>query len=402
MPLTPEKSYTKLLTVNVGGADLTKYVDAVSSHLGFDVQVPTCQIKFITDPGVSAWDEVTFDAGRSPAAPAGSKRRFTGWLAPNKTGTGWRNGLTLMCSGHLRKAQIVEAPNDEDAETEGLPPAPHILAEGTDLSIDPVTLLPWSDADMVLWVLAACGLDEWIGGIDGTGRLLGTEVPEQFIWRRGQSALDFINQLDATCLGFRTYEDQDGYIWRKQILPNVPFVQPGVIDLYEALHILPGLEVKRLTDHLANKVIVQGFDDGSGALRHYLNVAADEIPAGVPTRTATLASPMIESELESEGIGLSCEAVATWQADEVSQVKLEATVPTWRDDLFVPGATGYLNIVRPFFVQQSLWIRSIETSVARKQLFKQTVGLYGALYVAGRAPRLGTMALPNPLNGRLA
>lgn len=397
----PMRFDTKLLQVTIGGVDVSQYVDSVTSHLGFDVKVPTCEIKFLmAPPTVDAWQEVTFEAGLASADCAGRLRRFTGFVAPNKPGESWRNSLNLTCKGHLHLAELTKVPDDEDADLEGLPLAPDYQAPGIDLSLNPDTLAEWSDADMVAWVLGQAGLTSYLSDIGGTGRILGSYAFEQFWWRRGQSALDFISQLDTVCLGFRIYEDASGLIHRREVTPRVPFLD-NRIDLQEGLHVLSGCSVNRLTDHLANRVLVQGFDDGSGALRHARPVSASELPPGVPTRTEALSSPMLESETEGEGIGLSCEAVSNWLADEVSEVKLEATVPTWRDDAFSPANTAYLNIAHPYVVQQSLWIRSVETSIGRRQLFKQQLGLFGRLYRVGAAPQAGGMSLPNDLNPRV-
>ena len=393
----------KVLTVTVGGQDVSAAVRRVRTHVGFDVRVNTAEVELLdVVEGISTWQEVTIDAGLTGTGRVGSRRRFTGFVTPTLEAQVWPYTTTLHCRGHLALAEVTPAPEDADdptvEDTLSVSGTGDWLAPGFELSPDKDGAT-YPDAAIVTTILERCGLSAYLGEILGTGRIFGNAAPESFIWRRNQKGLDVISALDEVCLGYRTYEDEEGLIHRTLVSPRVPFVDDRV-ELFENREILKGASLQRQTEHLANRVIVQGFDDGTGPVVYACPVAPLEpMPPGNPVITRQLTSPMVEWDTDT-GSELTVQLVAAWLADEVSEVKLEGQIPTWSDAVYTPGHTAYLNSPRLLDVLQSLWIRSVEMTVGIGEPYRQTVGLFGRLYREGRAPRLGSMRTPNPLSPR--
>jgi hypothetical protein len=64
--------------------------------------------------------------------------------------------------------------------------------------LDDLTGGPATDQDIVAAVLTKAGVSFSGGNIGGTGQLLGTVADDAFMWRVGQSALDYIDAVDKS------------------------------------------------------------------------------------------------------------------------------------------------------------------------------------------------------------
>lgn len=365
------------LQVTAGGQDITEYVLRARVRLDFGLRVPEAEVYVHDLPnGLGTWSPLQVVAGCVGEYASGPVQRFDGYVIDPEHEL-WPQAKALRGKGQLYLAERCVVPQDEEADLEGLPLAAEYLAPGIDMSCHPTTYADWTDAQMVTWLLQQAGLGARIGLIQGNPHLLGTQAFEQFVWRRGQSALSFIEELDRISCGFRTYESTNGLIYRVKASPNAPFDSTRV-DINESIHILPGARIVKSTKDARSRFVVTGFDDGAGQVVAVESIDHVAPPPGVSVETMTFNSPLLERDEPGDTTdGLSCREVAQWMAAEYGQAMFEATVPTWLDHPFVPGALAYLNSPRLAGVMQTLWVRGIEIDVTPNS-FTQTLTLRGA------------------------
>lgn len=241
-------------------------------------------------------------------------------------------------------------------------------APGIDLSANPNTLADWKDSDMVAYLLGQCGLTgriDPINGILGVGRTLGTIAPDSFTWRRGSSALSFIEDLDKIGMNYRTYERLNGVIARTQTSPRAPFLN-NRITFTEGADIFEDGTLNRSAIDEKNRVIVTGVDLGGGAESYVLVGTISNLPPGVLYETDTTNSPMIELSEQADvigGAGISCQDVANYRQQEVSSEIVEITFSTWRDDALSPGDTIYANFPHLAGINQAMWCTGVQIIV---------------------------------------
>jgi len=389
----PTRIDSILLQVTAGALDLSPQCLDVTIRLGYDLRVSECEITLTSlATTVAYWDALVIHAGTHStggdtasdiAGQANGIKRFDGYVTDINFDD-WPNSVKLKGNGPLVLAQRMVVQADSEALHASLTVAEALAipskydAPGIDMSANPDTNAPWTDADMVTWVLGQCGLAGRIDakGIGGTGHILGSLAFDQFVWRRGQSALSFIEDLEKVCLGFRTFEVLGGTIARANTSPRAPF-ELTVYTFLEGTDV--GFDAAQATLgwsalEIRNRAVVQGYDAGGGPEVAVVIGAVSTLPPGILYDSIELSSPMIENSFTADGgTGLACDEVANWLLAERAYPILEGPVPTWRDDPFSPGQVIYLN-APALAVNQSMWLKAVEIRVTSDS-FTQTLTL---------------------------
>jgi len=403
------------LTVTLAGSDVTVGVERFHARYGYDQRIPEVDVDFATTPTFVDWGTLVIQAGLTSLASdtsGPSTTRFNG-LAVNNGVNFWPYTPHLAGRGWLVQADKTLVTDDLWARY--LSPADNPDPLVTPASWDPpgidMTLdgAGQTDSDQILAVLDSCGLSGNVGSILGLPYLLGTQVQafEQFVWRRGQSGLQYIESLDAMH-GYRTYETTGGTINRKLTSNLVPLFATVQYTLNENQDVLEGATLSRDIDNIFNRVVVTGWDDGSGDNVWVQLGGVDILPPGETIMTENFQSSFIEHlELGEVYIagphvppalvgtlvpGFSCQEAAEYWLGQFQYPMLEAVVPTWRDDPFQPGDIVYLNCPHLLGVNQAMTCKHIEIEVT-PTTFTQTLTLRAQDYAVFRGPPVLPLSL---------
>lgn len=392
----PTRIDARTFTVTVDGTDISDDVLSLRLRFGFDLRVSEAEVtirQYPVSASIDYWKALVIDCGRVGTGCTGSYRRFDGYVYDLDYSL-WPYAVKIIGRGPLVLAQRVKVPEDDEADgTTSL--TAEYEAPGIDMSLNPDTEAEWTDAEMVTWVLGKCGLAGRLGQIGGVGRLLGSYAFDQFVWRRGQSGLEFLESLDQIALGQRTFERLGGQIVRAQTGFFAPFSQVEA-TFNEGADLLEGATLNRSAKDARNRVVVQGWDDGGGAMLAVETAGHPAPPPGVAWETEFLSSPLIElDEPAIDGYGLSCREVAQWLIGEVSHTWIEATFPTWRDDPVSPGDVVYLNSPHLGPNNQSMWVKHVEVEIDERGAFTQTLTLRAPAYWPG--PGVAALAASLPV-----
>jgi hypothetical protein len=406
------------LSVMLGGVDVTAGVEGFHTRYGFDQRIAEVDVDFALTPTFVDWGTLEIKAGLTSIASdtfGPTTTRFNG-LARNNGVTFWPYTPRLKGHGWLVLADATRVTDDLWAKYLSPTDNPDPLA--TPATWDPPGIDMTNDGngqrdyDQVTSILHSCGLDTRTAGIGGFSYLLGTQTKafEQFVWRRGQSGLEYIESLDAMAW-FRTVETPDGFIWRRRATNLVPLFATVQYTLNENQDILEGATITRDIANIFNRVVVTGYDDGSGDNVWVAIGAAELLPPGILLMTETFQSPLIEHPIKGEryvagpGVppalvgtlvpGMSCQEVAEYWAGELSSPMLEAVVSTWRDEPFAPGDIVYLNCPHLLGVNQAMTLKHVECIVTPNS-FTQVLTLRAQDYAGVRGPTV----LPLPLGAR--
>lgn len=378
-----------VLEVTIDGHAQTKIV-AASCHFGFDARYATAELVYAATEDVtpSYWlpVEITMGASAATAVP-----RFCGYILPIDN-TSWPKRGTLKLRGPLGIAAALGNSDETEIVLDSL--------YGTDFSGS-------TDQEIVDAILTYYGLGSryvYTGGgvgdtVGGTGRILGVNnsLPEfaPTVWPKGVPGLEFIDSLDPPCaaqdmLGnwgaYRTFEtvggEADKTLFRTLITGN-PQLAAGDADfsLAEGVDLLRDLEVSHDPTQNVNRVRVRGADpDGLGAVEFMAQAASFYLPSFMPNDLVTgwpvvareFSFPLIERENESDpGDGLSAENKATQLLQELNTEVVTLRVSTYRDDLFGPGQTHYLNAPIRAGVFQTMWLQALDITMSEKRVFRQ-------------------------------
>jgi hypothetical protein len=249
--------------------------------------------------------------------------RFTGFLMQYDRVLYPRQG-TIPVMGRLWRAQQFLLLEEFSNEEKGL----HLF----DLAGGPAT-----DQAIVQAVLDYIGLDTNGGVIGGTGRVMGATGPEEFVWKKDESALDYIQRIDKVSAGYRTFETAGGAIYRTQISSR-PSGTPD-FTLTEGVDIASGTSTRTVRDAY-NAVRVAGYDVGDYAdPRVFYIEESNPFQGGSnPTRVFDHTDKMIERRAESSpGSGMSCEAMCNFFLGEYNREVVKVSLTTPRADVFGPG-----------------------------------------------------------------
>lgn len=320
--------------------------------IGHDLQVSEAELTVATRPGFAGYYQYCTLTVQGTARWSGLLTHFDYSLYPRS--------VRLVLRDPLFRAQQYMLPG---ALTEGM----HLA----DLTGGPAT-----DQAIVTAVLSQVGIASYIGGIGGTGRTLGTIAPEEFTWKPNETALSYIQRIDAVSLGYRTYWD-GGSIVRLQ-LSSVPSGSPSH-TFTEGEDIADGTGGRTVFDSY-NAVRVGGYAVGD-FLDPRIWYATGGYQSGV-TRVFNFDSPMIERRAEaSPGSGLSCEAVANYWLDELDREIVRVQMRTPLNGLYLPtqvhrveGTSSRLGVTGGSAL---FWVQRVDGEWAPSGAFSQTLTYLG-------------------------
>jgi hypothetical protein len=242
------------------------------------------------------------------------------------------------------------------------------------LTLTDLTGGPDTDENIAKVILDAAGITYTSGDIGGTGIVRGALGPTAYTWRRGETAMDYLNRLSKASLGYRMVETITGAVQRVQVFGR-PTASPSFF-LTEGVDIFGGAHTQRETFSKYTAVTVTGYDfgDGNGPVTFS---DPDPVPDGVDPYLYS--SDMIERALESDaGGGISAENVATnFVLPEVNREIIRVgSVKTPRDDSFEPGQTHQIDSDRLGLSAENLWLFSV-TRECDDRWFTQTLDYIG-------------------------
>ncbi len=428
MPLRIDKIVTRVV---IAGVDVTAYVEKSTCTFGFALGSSEAELTMLyLSADFQYWDRVQIWAGTTHtdgreesksasdhAADADSSLRdgngvtvgilrFDGYLVDLDFSL-WPRSATVKCNGPLILAQRAIAPDDDAAvhfkvaDPLATPSSYTSIAPGIDLSTNPDTGAPWTDVQIITWLLNEAGIPPIvIGHLGGVGRILGSVAFSEYVWKRGTSSLAFIQALDKVCLGFRTFEALGGTITRVQTTLYAPFDQTQY-DHREGTDFLDGT-LNRNAKDARNRVVVSGYSIASIAAVFVAVGASSLLPPGVAVCSdeSPPSSPLIEFDTEDETDGgtngLSCEIVANWRLSELRYPLLDCSFRTWRDDPYSPGQVAYLNSPSMDGINQSTFIKSVTIEVEAGKFTQKLECVSTAYRARSGAPILG-LTLPASL-----
>lgn len=394
MPIVLQNAYAQ---ASIAGADVGQILSARCTF-GFDLRVSEAYIVCPAKPSSGTyWDTVQLFMGGTQQSAA---LRFSGVLLEYDFDL-YPGACTLVCRGNLYRALIYENPQ----------------VGGTDMTL---TGAGQTDQAMVTQVLSRVpSLSFSSARIGGTGKQLGTLAysdigpagdftgpfawggPSNFGQGVGETALNFIERLDAISEGYRTFETLAGNIYRFQIYGRP--TNSSDYSFTEGVDIFAGRGVRTVIP-TKNAALVTGYDYGTGiGPVFWLNLSGTFAAAG--QQTVSFSSPMIEKYQEDDtqpgptlpnggtaggtglgpGTGQSCFAVSAYLLGEYDREVVKLQMTTYRDDLIGPGQTH--SILSPTLgITEPLWVQRVDIELSPRGEFSQTMTYIGGGASPGATP----------------
>lgn len=272
--------------------------------------------------------------------------------------------VSLICKGRLQLVADFKLQSDFTREEKGLQLVD--LMGGTTAT----------DQNVVSAVLAYVGVSTNGGSIGGTGTVLGTIAPEAFVWSATDTALSYIQKIDAISLGYRTFESAAGSIFRTQIT-SVP---SGSTDFSftEGEDIAEGSGSRTVQDAY-NAVRVGGYSVGDYVdPRVFYVVSSNDFQSAGNPRVYSWNNEMIERRANaSPGSGISCEAVANYWLGELNREIIKVTMRTPRADVFGPGQIHFVDASDRLSVGQQFWVQRCDGELRSDGSFSQSLTYIG-------------------------
>jgi hypothetical protein len=328
------------IVCTLGGQDIP-LVTSVTWSTGYDLQVGEATINTPLRPGFGSYfDPVSISVNGTT--------RWSGLLVPTDYALFPRN-VGLVCRDPLVLAQRFTPPES--------------LESG--LYLEDLTGGPASDQDIVTAALNYGGLGGYIGGIGGTGTIMGSVAPEEFVWKPEETLMMYIKRIDAISLGYRTFWD-GGSIVRLQISSR-PSGSPDY-TFTEGVDISGG-NTRRSPEEAYSAVRVSGYAVGDYADPRVFYIQEDNLPwESRPRVLNNPSNPMIERRADSSpGLGMSCESVANYLLGELNRELVSLTMSTPRDELFLPGqihlVQGPGGSADRLHVGELLWVQRVDGRV---------------------------------------
>jgi len=333
------------LSVVFAGVTLTDVISA-RGQIDADGGWPTCSVFVTAKPATgNEEDTLTVTAG----GQLNTLQRFTGRVRRFRP-SAFPKSIEIVGTGTLAYANE--------------------WAPAEDTYFDETFPTGATDQALVQWALDQVpGVTYTAANIAGTGITLGAAAgaPEAFDWKAGTTAWNYIQQLDRATL-YRTYQDHNGEIRRVKMIGHPDFTEDFRLG---PEHILDGATGNRYTEQTRNYVHVRGHDygDGLGPVEGSASGANDFQGDGSATATRhgeEFSSDLIESGVDIDtGIwdgspGLRADQIADEIINDVNKEFVEATVPSWRDNLDGPGQTVLLDALARLAIGEKMWLQSYQ------------------------------------------
>lgn len=313
---------------------------AARGEVTADTGWPICSVFVTAKPANgNEEDELTVEAG----AGTNNVLRFTGRVRRFRS-SAFPRSIEMVATGTLAYAAEWAPAEDilfEDEFPEGV-----------------------TDDELVPWVLEHVpGVSYDTSGVQGTGVTLGLEAPEAFDWQAGVTAWSYIQALDRATL-YRTYQTRDGAVHRVRMIGH----PDNSIDfMLTDGDILDGATGSRDTERTRNFVRVLGYDYGRGEGPVQAELAAENDFQGPGDDPATrhveeFRSSLIESGVDpdtgdwDENPGLRADEIAAQILPDVNKEFVEASVPSWRDEVHGPGMTILLDALTRLAIGEPMWV----------------------------------------------
>jgi hypothetical protein len=337
--------------------------------LGYDEPVGSAQITLggWTSPGVilrpsdigSYFDDVTIRVNNDV--------RWSGLLMQLDYALFPRQ-VTMQCKGRLELANRFKLPIEAvRVEDKGL------------LLADFVGGTP-TDENIVQSVLDYINLSTNGGSIGGTGRTYGTIANQEFVWAVNESALGYIQKIDAVSAGYRTFESTNGQIFRTLIssrpsgFPHLTFTEG--VDIKAA-------SSSRTVQNACNGVRIEGYSVGDYLdPRVWLEVVGNDFMDSSNPQIHSYSNSMIERRAEaSPGQGMSCERMADFWLGELNREIVTVQMTTPRADLIGPAQVHLIQgpggQAYRLGVGEPLWVQRVEGTLDSNGAFSQTMTYIG-------------------------
>jgi hypothetical protein len=385
------------LEATLGGLVLENVLSARVS-LGFDLGVGEASVVLASEPAEGTYNDVVqISMGAGGGDGSNNVVRFTGLLKQYDR-TLFPRSVTLVARGALSLAAEYRPFGQDDALTRqraGLSGLDlrQLLGEGATATDENIVLGALERA----YDAAPPGIELNIGLIGGTGTNLGTLPPEATVWGTAETALAYIQRIDQSSLGYRTFESINGAIYRAQI-SGWPGAGTEVYTFVEGLDIFEARSTRTILE-LKNCARVDGFDYGLGAgyITHIapgnndIQGYSTDNPQEVHFSTS-LAGRILSSS--TSGLGFSCEEIADYLLTEWNRELVRVTLTTPRDDVIGPGQTHMVkaNVAITYddagvttnaggtldrlHVGEKLWVQRVDISVDASG-FSQTMTYLG-------------------------
>lgn len=237
-----------------------------------------------------------------------------------------------------------------------------------------------TDENIVQAVLERVGVSTLGGVIGGTGTVLGTVAPEEFAWRDGETALDYILRIDSISLGYRTFETTGGVIFRTQLTTR-PSGTPD-FTFTEGVDIREGVGSRTVQDAY-NAVRIGGYAVGDYAdPRVWYQAESNPFQTEADPRVFVFNSSMIERRANaSPGQGISCQATAEYWLGEVNREIVKLTMTTPRLDDIGPGQAHLVQaaggLPGRLGIGELLWVQRVDKSYGADGMIEQTIQYVG-------------------------
>jgi hypothetical protein len=345
---------------------------AVSCSFGADLRTATASVTVGHYPEwARAWSEldIWMGADESTAQVSATGLRFRGYI-PVEDRDLWARTSTLTGRGRLVKAEA------------------HAQSDGGVSFANSGLGTP--DEEIVESVLLTCGITAM--SIHGTGVPIGSIATDQVVWLDGESALDFIDRFDETCLGYRTFDLPGGLVARR-LITGRPTI--GAVAIFTEGEDIEVARRNWTVLDVYNRIVAIGYDNGSGPVVAVSQQPSEILPPGSPPySTYEFSSPLIERSAPTDpGDGLAAQDVAEWILLEKHQQRIELTFTTPRDDHILPGST--ITVRRSQTSQlpgrigetRNYWVQHVTLSINEQGEFSQVLKVRGGIGSAAAIER---------------
>lgn len=323
---------------------------SISITRGLDQEVATCDLTFAypLPSFLPTWSRVAVLLGVwDPDVPAPWRElivRFAGYFVGESAGL-WPGTRTMHCADPLVIAKYTYTPEPMDNSGE------------TDDSAIRRVLGPPEASNV-----GGCGIGVNAQNIRGLGESLGDVSEAHLYWEIDQTALEYIQSIDAISLGYRTYGAASGILLRRLIDIN-PNTVGQVWWFNEGVDILDGSMEKEILDP-KNEITVTGFGDTSHA------GPDDEDPFYWRLNTYWIRYLQLKAAISGGMVNPT--TVAEWIQSQINRPLIKVTFST---HLPIPFQTQeVIGLTSPILeCNQKFWVQSVNVTLDPTGQFTQTL-----------------------------